>query len=70
VSRSKVTGKDELRRELGRSPDRADALALCVFVEPVVEGASEEQRPRQLPPDPYEAQPEGILDPYHEWWRS
>jgi hypothetical protein len=27
--RSKVTGKDELRRELGRSPDRADALALC-----------------------------------------
>jgi hypothetical protein len=68
--RSKVTGKDELRRELGRSPDRADALALSVFVEPVVDGASEGQRPRQIPPDPYEAQPEGILDPYYEWWRS
>jgi hypothetical protein len=29
--RSKVTGKDDLRRELGRSPDRADALCLAAF---------------------------------------
>ncbi len=29
--RTKVTSKDDLRRELGRSPDRADALALAMW---------------------------------------
>lgn len=32
--RSKVTNKDDLRRELERSPDRADALALSTWVDP------------------------------------
>ena len=32
--RSKVTGKDDLRKELGRSPDRADALSLCAWEPP------------------------------------
>jgi hypothetical protein len=69
--RSKVTGKDDLRRELGRSPDRADALALCVFVEPSVD-APNVHAPPQIPPDPYAAEPEGVLDPYAalDRWRA
>lgn len=68
--RSKVTGKDELRRELGRSPDRADALALCAAVE--VGGAEVAiSAASQVAPDPYEAEPERVLDPYSalERWR-
>ncbi len=62
--RSKVTGKDDLRRELGRSPDRADALALCC-----VEVSEWKHRPAAEAPapthhDPYrEPQARGI-DPY------
>lgn len=39
IGRTKVTGKDVLRRALGRSPDRADALALSVW-EPMSEAFS------------------------------
>jgi phage terminase large subunit len=60
--RSKITSKDELRRELGRSPDRADALALCAAIEPSVEETASE--PRREAPDPYDAEPERTLDPY------
>lgn len=39
--RYQVESKDDMRRRLGRSPDRADALALCIFEGFVVEtGAS------------------------------
>lgn len=69
--RSKVTGKDELRRELGRSPDRADALALCVAVEPSTDD-HEGQSSSNLAPDPYEAEPERTFDAYSalERWRT
>lgn len=71
--RSKVTGKDELRRELGRSPDRGDALALCAAFDGEsddVEAGSEKDL--RLAPDPYEAEPERSFDPYQalERWRS
>jgi hypothetical protein len=70
--RSKVTGKDNLRRELGRSPDRADALALCCAVEPQADDEHEARTEvEQRAPDPYDAEPEVKLDPYAalERWR-
>jgi phage terminase large subunit len=61
--RTKVTSKDNLRRELGRSPDRADALALSAFVSDVV--VSHDMAPsKATAPDPYEADPETTIDPY------
>lgn len=36
-SKIKIEGKDEMRKQHGRSPDRADALALC-FAEPSTSG--------------------------------
>ena len=61
--RSKVTGKDDLRRELGRSPDRADALTLCVSVEPgAVEPATTAHEPTGS--NLYDVDPEHALDPY------
>jgi phage terminase large subunit len=41
--RSKITPKDDLRALLGRSPDRADSLALCVW-EPFDSGPPRVQR--------------------------
>lgn len=68
--RSKVTGKDELRRELGRSPDRADALALCAAIEPAAADDVHDTSTGRTP-DPYEAEPERVLDPYAalDGWR-
>ncbi len=75
--RSKITSKDDLRRELGRSPDRADALALCAAFEPTAleESHGEGEAPVRrsaLAPDPYEAESESVLDPYSalERWRT
>ncbi len=62
--RSKVNSKDDLRRELGRSPDRADALALCTAVEAHVDDGAGEHSAAQQAPDPYDAEPERVLDPY------
>ena len=61
--RSQITGKDELRRELGRSPDRADALALACF-----EVAEWRHDTRPAPPpvehNPYRAPEARGIDPY------
>lgn len=62
--RTKVTGKDDLRKELGRSPDRADAVALCVCIEPAAADEGAETHTKVGAPDPYEAEPERVLDPY------
>ncbi len=61
--RSKVTGKDDLRRELGRSPDRADALALCC-VESTGSDAGGDHGEYGHAPDPYSDEPEQVFDPY------
>lgn len=62
--RSKVTAKDDLRRELGRSPDRADALALASL-------DVTEWKPRQpytdgapIQHDPYRDPRARGIDPY------
>jgi phage terminase large subunit len=70
--RSKVTSKDDLRRELGRSPDRADALALCAAIEASLDEPEGSAGPSNHAPDPYDAEPERIIDPYSalERWRS
>jgi phage terminase large subunit len=64
--RSKVTAKDELRRALGRSPDRADAV--CLACVEVIDWAA--ARPgdmdQQAPPqhDPYRDARARGMDPY------
>jgi hypothetical protein len=59
TGRLKATGKDELRKALGRSPDRADAVALAVW-EPM---ASAPGYPRH---DDYEAAPAAdVFDDVH-----
>jgi phage terminase large subunit len=73
----KVTPKDELRKELGRSPDRYDSLVLAVWEPSAMrsEGEEEPPAPTALPPtvqrvqsddddglDVYE--PSGGIDPY------
>lgn len=67
--RTKVTAKDDLRRELGRSPDRADALTLACFELPDwaashTQPADTAQRTRML--DPYVGQQtsNAAFDPY------
>lgn len=70
--RSKVTDKDTLRKALGRSPDRGDAVALTAWGR---DEDSAERTPvreaRAQAPDPYEAEPERVMDPYAalERWR-
>lgn len=67
----KATAKDDLRKLLGRSPDRADACALCVW-EPTTyrEAADEEPQAAKAAPrlDPYtsvgSSSPDGAFDPY------
>ena len=72
TGRVKITPKKEIRKELGRSPDRYDALALAVW-EPltIVDGKpprkatapqGETRRRRQRPMDPYAAA--DAMDPY------
>lgn len=66
--RDKVTPKTELRKALGRSPDRADAVALAVW-EPAILRAELEADP---PPAPREERadldedvtPDRVFDPY------
>jgi hypothetical protein len=62
--RSKVTGKDDLRRELGRSPDRADALSLACVEIPEWRHRIAVDAPAPAEHNPYrEPQARGI-DPY------
>lgn len=58
--RSKVTPKDDLRKLLGRSPDRADALALTCWLPSYVGGPIAET----APVDAYEEPANVGLDPY------
>lgn len=70
--RSKVTPKDDLRKVLGRSPDRADALALCVWPrDDDAEELGDDDAREQAAPDPYEAEPAQTFDAYSalEKWR-
>lgn len=66
--RLKLTPKDQVRKALGRSPDRYDALALCCW-EPLslreIPGSA-----RHLDPDPHDN--EHVLDPYNaeNTWRT
>lgn len=57
--RLKVTPKDVLKKKLGRSPDRYDALALSVF-EPLDHGDDEDDSET----DDEDATSDGVVDPY------
>lgn len=62
--RLKATSKEEIRKNLGRSPDRADAFNLAVFMR---EDTLEDPRAlpeRVAPPDVYETIDEPIGNPY------
>jgi hypothetical protein len=65
--RTKVVGKDELRRELGRSPDRGDAVALAAYGR---DDDGEDERPgngraiEEERDDAYDITPNNPLDPY------
>lgn len=66
--RTKIIDKDQLRKELGRSPDRGDALALSAWGRDV---EAEDHRPRrraqeeeQPATDPYETDPAQAFNPY------
>lgn len=66
TGRIKITSKDEIRKQLGRSPDRADAIALAVW-EPIDyearEGASHVTRaPRENDRDEIDDLP--VIDPW------
>lgn len=58
--RDKVTPKDDLRRMLGRSPDRADAVCLSVWESSSLRDALSAPRQEAAPADDFPA----MLDPY------
>lgn len=62
IGRLKATPKDELRKLLGRSPDRADSLALSVWAEGAAEqlhaATTNPEKPEDLPYTP------SHIDPY------
>jgi len=61
----KATDKKELRRMLGRSPDRADALALACWENTNLVIAPATPHQSQAPRlDPYAASPDRVFDPY------
>jgi hypothetical protein len=63
--RSKVTSKDDLRKALGRSPDRADALCLsCVEVRDWAEGSIPTPDAKPVNHNPYVEPVARGLDPY------
>jgi hypothetical protein len=57
--RLKATAKTELRKMIGRSPDRADALALAVW-----EFTSQREETVEAPPEPADLLQPPTLDPY------
>lgn len=60
TGRVKITPKKEIRKELGRSPDRFDAVSLAVW-QPASEGDGNELRKTTYDPEP---PPGGHMDPY------
>ena len=65
MGRRKVTPKPELRRKLGRSPDRADAVALAVWEPRSWEGFQADEMSEELPEKPHIIDPfSGLIDPY------
>lgn len=73
TGRTKIISKDDLRKELGRSPDRGDAVSLAAWgsdEESEVEAHGSGSREGRAP-DPYEASPEEVFDPFRalERWR-
>lgn len=72
--RAKVLPKDQIRRELGRSPDLGDALCLACYVDftPPVDVNAEPPPPPQLSERIHEHRPDRIFDPYAalDAWRS
>lgn len=66
--RLKVTSKKDIRKAIGRSPDRYDALALCTW-EPL--SLREEATEKEPERDSYENPPSNSMDPYAglEAWR-
>lgn len=72
--RSKVTAKDEIRKQIGRSPDRYDALALAVWEPMWVREGVEDQGPAlqaQARQDTGYNYAEQVMDPYSalDAWR-
>ena len=77
-NRQKVTSKDDLRKALGRSPDRADAVTLAVWQgSPSVHDKKPELPAAQGPalppppqaPDPFQTDPyANQFDPYAAYW--
>lgn len=67
----KVTPKNELRKELGRSPDRYDALALAVW-EPLALREEQDRVESQPQSPPDERQSETTMNPYDglDAWQS
>jgi hypothetical protein len=61
-AKQKVTPKPELRKKLGRSPDRADAVALAVW--PRIEDPANPSPPAPPPPPPSPDPEFASLDPY------
>lgn len=61
-AKQKVTPKPELRKKLGRSPDRADAVALAVW--PRIEDPANPSPPPPPPPPPSPDPEFASLDPY------
>jgi hypothetical protein len=62
--RSKITEKSELRKLLGRSPDRADSLCLACFETSNWVPVQQAQATEQPEHDPYRSPAERGLDPY------
>lgn len=62
--RSKVTEKNDLRKELGRSPDRADSLCLACFETSNWLPAPAQQATEQPDHDPYRDPTARGIDPY------
>lgn len=72
MGKLRLTSKEDLRAKLGRSPDRADALALAVWSPTVAwvdTGADE--RPEIAPYDPrgHRGSGQGVYES-NEWWRT
>lgn len=65
--RTKISDKDTLRKEIGRSPDRGDAVALSVWgreVDMSVPSTASRGEARPVAPDPYEGEPDRTFNPY------
>lgn len=63
--RTKVTDKDTLRKEIGRSPDRGDAVALSCWGRDTARiDAPDVAKPVAKRDDPYEGEPDRVFNPY------